>query len=102
MPIALGPGVPALANLHPQVLHLQSLDRLPVKPGFLGNVLDGGLTTASPHVVGKALGIEGLSARKSSSSLFTFPQPLHSTRRTSISTKMRASPHGRSRTRRVR
>ena len=47
-------------QLRPHVLHLQSLDRLPVKPEFLGNVLDGGLTTAPPNVVGKALGIEGV------------------------------------------
>lgn len=39
---------------------------------------------------------------KSSRSRFTCPQLLHSTRRTSISRKMRASPHDRSRTRRVR
>lgn len=47
-------------QLRPHVLLLQSLDRLPVKPEFLGNVLDGGLTTAPPNVVGKPLGIEGI------------------------------------------
>ena len=47
-------------ELRPHVLHLQSLDRLPVKTQFLGDVLDGGLTAAPPHVVGKALGIEGI------------------------------------------
>ncbi len=52
---------PARAGeLRAHVLLLQRLDRLPVKIEFLGNVLDGGLATAPPHVVGKALGIEGV------------------------------------------
>ena len=47
-------------QLRTHVLLLQNLDRLPVKLELLGNVLDGGLPTAAPHVVGKALGIEGV------------------------------------------
>ena len=46
--------------LRAHVLLLQRLDRLPVKIEFLGNVLDGGLATAPPHIVGKAFGIDGV------------------------------------------
>jgi hypothetical protein len=51
-------------QLRPHVLHLQSLDRLPVKLELLGNILDRGLSTAPPNVVGKALGIEGVVRQK--------------------------------------
>ena len=47
-------------ELRAHVLLLQGLHRFPVQLEFLGNILDGGLTTAPPHVVGKALGIEGI------------------------------------------
>ena len=45
-------------QLRPHVLHLQSLDRLPVKLEFLGDSLDGGLPAAPPPIVGKTLGIK--------------------------------------------
>jgi hypothetical protein len=51
-------------ELHAQVLLLQRLDRIPVELEFLGDILDGGLATAPPHVLGKALGIEGVVRQK--------------------------------------
>ena len=56
----LGSWPARVGELRVHVLLLQGLDRFPVKIEFLGNVLDGGLATAPPHVVGKALGIEGV------------------------------------------
>ena len=56
----LGSGRARTGQLRPHVLLLQRLDRLPVKPQLLGHVLDRGLPAAPAHVVGKALGIEGV------------------------------------------
>ena len=45
-------------ELRAHVPPLQRLDRIPVEVEFLGDILDGGLATAPPHVVGRALGLE--------------------------------------------
>ena len=42
-------------KLHPQVLIPQRLYRIPAAAGFPGSVLDGGMATAPPHAVDKAL-----------------------------------------------
>lgn len=47
-------------ELRAHVLLLQRLVRIPIEAEFLGNILDGGLATAPPHVVGKTLDIEGV------------------------------------------
>ena len=41
-----------------QVLLPQRLDRISVELEFLGDLFDGGLATAPPHLVGRALGME--------------------------------------------
>ncbi len=45
-------------ELRAHVPLLQRIDRIPVEVEPLGNILDGGLATAPPHLAGKALGIE--------------------------------------------
>jgi hypothetical protein len=52
----LGTGRASLGQLRPHVLHLQSLDRLPVKPEFLGNVrgpAEGPMTKAYVPMAGR-------------------------------------------------
>ena len=49
-----------LGQLRRHVLLLQRLDGIPVQLQLLGNVLDRPRAAAPPHVVGKALGIEGM------------------------------------------
>ncbi len=56
----LGPGRARAGELRLHVLLLQCLDRIPVQVQFLGNVLDRRLPAAPAHVMGKALGIEGI------------------------------------------
>lgn len=41
-------------------LHLERLDRVPMKSQLLGNVLEGSLTIAPSDAVGKALGTKGI------------------------------------------
>src|SRR5262245_61743503 len=45
-------------ELRAHILHFKCLDRVPVEPEFLGDVLYGRLPATSAHVKGKALGIE--------------------------------------------
>ena len=45
-------------ELSAHVLHVQRLDCVPVQTQLLGNIFDGSRTTASTHVIRKALGIE--------------------------------------------
>ena len=47
-------------ELRARVLLLQRPDRIPVEVEFPGNIHDGGLATAPPYVVRKALGMEGV------------------------------------------
>ena len=54
----LGGGVADLRQLRRHVLLLQRLDRVPVKPQFLGHVLDGRAAAASADVPSEALGVE--------------------------------------------
>ncbi len=49
-----------VGELGARVLLLQRLDRFPVEVEFPGHFLDGGLATVPPHVVRKALGMEGV------------------------------------------
>ena len=60
----LGPGPARADELGLHVLLLQRLDRIPVKPQLLGNVLDRGLSTAPADIVGKALRIERIVCQK--------------------------------------
>src|SRR5487761_2409344 len=60
----LGSGRARADELRLHVLLLQRLDRIPVQVQLLGNVLDRRLSAAPAHVMGKALGIEGIVGQK--------------------------------------
>jgi hypothetical protein len=51
-------------KLSTHVTLLQLLDRVPAKTQLLGDLLDGCHPTASAHVVGKALGVQGIVGEK--------------------------------------
>jgi hypothetical protein len=63
-------------RLRAHVLLLPHLDPIPVDVEFLGNILDGGLATAPPYVVGKALGIEGVFRQEVEPLAFHLPATL--------------------------
>src|SRR5712671_2859011 len=88
-------------KLRLHVLHLQRLDSVPVELQLLGNVRDRRLPATASDKIRKALGVQRITARKSSCSRFTLPQRRQSMRRTSSSSNIRLSPHDRSRTCRI-
>ena len=72
---------PGSSELLLHVLLLECLDRVPVQMQLLSNILDRRGSASTTDVEAKALGVERLSARKSSFSCFTLPQRTQSTRR---------------------
>ncbi|MEI7875981.1 MAG: hypothetical protein WCK95_27930 [Alphaproteobacteria bacterium] len=60
----LGPGPAGADELGLHVLLLQRLDRIPVEPQLLGNVLDRRLPATSTDIVGKALRVERIVGQK--------------------------------------
>ncbi len=59
-----GAGRARLGQLQLHILLFQRLDRVPVEVEFLGKILDRGRTAAPAHVMGKALGVEGVVGQK--------------------------------------
>jgi hypothetical protein len=67
------------------VLLIERLHGMPVQFQFRRHLLDRHSPATAADVISKPLGVERLSARKSSCSIFTLPQPPQSSRRISNS-----------------